>query len=128
MLALLVPSLLAISEGLTSDSLSFGGPSPNGRHTPLIAALSLGFGDALPLALKHGPRSAYPTAPNASGPVGCPLSTPSGLRRSPILCYPDQLIRFVAKPGYTLRSMRTTKPGTGHDTPNQAEHRLLPCR
>ena len=53
-LALRVPSLLAISEGLTSDSLSlmiFGGPSPNGRHTPLIAAFALGFCDGFALVL-----------------------------------------------------------------------------
>ena len=37
------------TSGCSSPSLS-----PNGRHTSLIAALTLGFGDALPLPLQHG--------------------------------------------------------------------------
>ena len=53
-LALPIPSLVAISEGLAPSSLSrmiSAACPPNGRRTPLVAALTLGFSD---LALQHG--------------------------------------------------------------------------
>ena len=38
-----------------------GSLPPNGRHTPLVAPLSLGFGDAFPLAFQHGFPLRLPT-------------------------------------------------------------------